>query len=349
MDLSSVPEDFFTRLPKVDLHRHLEGSVRLSTLVELAKTHAIQIPPGARLEALVQVQEEDPRTAQNFLSKFKAQHPFYCTLEAIEQIAAETVEDAASDGVRHLELRFTPTSLARTRNFPVDVVMDRVITSSKQAAQACGISLCLIASVNRHDSPELAEWVAHLALERRADGIAALDLAGAEADFPAQPFYKALRAAAAGGLRITVHAGEWSGAENVCEALQALNAARIGHGVRIMEDPAVVELARQRGTVFEVCLTSNYQTGVVDDLKRHPVLQMIDAGLNVTINTDDPGISCIRLSDEYRLACRQLGFSLPQLYECILSAARASFLDEPSRQRLAAELEYWFNVENYHE
>jgi adenosine deaminase len=345
----SVPDDFFTRLPKVDLHRHLEGSVRLSTLVELAKTHAIQIPTDTQLEALVQMQPDDPRTAFNFLSKFKAQHPFYCTLEAIEQIAAEAVEDAAADGVWHLELRFTPTSLARARSLPVDGVMDQVIASSKQAAEACGISLCLIASVNRHDRPELATRVAYLALERRADGIAALDLAGAEANFPAQPFFKALRAAAAGGLAITVHAGEWSGPENVREALVELNAVRIGHGVRIVEDSAVVALARKMGTVFEVCLTSNYQTGVVDDLKQHPILRMIDAGLNVTINTDDPGISRIRLSDEYRLACQQLGFSLSQLYEFILTAARASFLDERSRQRLAAELEYRFYSEDYHE
>jgi adenosine deaminase len=340
MASSSVPDDLFTRLPKVDLHRHLEGSVRLSTLRALAKTHAIQIPADTPLEALVQVQPDDPRTAHNFLSKFKAQHPFYCTLEAIEQIAAEAVEDAAADRVRHLELRFTPTSLARAHNLAVDAVMDRVITSSKRTARQCGISLSLIASMNRHDSLELGELVARLALERRSEGIAALDLAGAEAEFPARPFLNALQAAAKGGLGITVHAGEWSGPENVWEALEEFNAVRIGHGVRILEDPAVIALAVQRGTVFEVCLTSNYQTGVVDDFKRHPIMHMIDAGLNVTINTDDPGISCIRLSDEYRLACQQLGLSLPQLYKCILSAARSSFLDEHLQQKLAAELEY---------
>jgi adenosine deaminase len=271
MDSSSAPDDFFTRLPKVDLHRHLEGSIRLSTLLDLAKSHAIEIPAEAPLERLVQVQEEDPRTASNFLSKFKAQHPFFCSLEAIEQIAAEAVEDAALDGVRHLELRFTPTSLARAHDLAIDGVMDGVIASARQSAARSGISICLIASVNRHDSSALAEMVAQLALERRSDGISALDLAGDEANFPAQPFFSALRTAAAGGLAVTMHAGEWGGPDHVREALEELNVVRIGHGVRILEDPDVVALAVKKQAVFEVCLTSNYQTGVISEIHEHPI------------------------------------------------------------------------------
>jgi adenosine deaminase len=343
MDSSSAPDDFFTRLPKVDLHRHLEGSIRLSTLLDLAKLHAIQLPAETLLERLVQVQEEDPRTASNFLSKFKAQHPFFCSLEVIEQIAAEAVEDAALDGIRHLELRFTPTSLARARDLSVADVMDRVIASARQSAAQWGISICLIASVNRHDSPALAEMVAKLALERRSDGISALDLAGDEVNFPAQPFFNALRTAAAGGLAVTVHAGEWGGPEHVREALEELNVVRIGHGVRILEDPDVVALAVKKQAVFEVCITSNYQTGVVPEIQQHPIARMMAAGLNVTINSDDPGISRIRLSGEYRLACHRLGLTFPQLYKCILAAARASFLEENARHQLVEELQRYFN------
>jgi adenosine deaminase len=339
MDSSSARDDFFTRLPKVDLHRHLEGSIRLSTLLELAKSHAIQIPAGTQLEKLVQVQEEDPRTASNFLSKFKAQHPFFCSLEAIEQIAAEAVEDAAMDGVRHLELRFTPTSLARARDLSAAEVMDRVIASVTESAARCGISICLIASVNRHDSPALAEMVANLALERRSDGISALDLAGDEVNFPAQPFFTALRTAAAGGLAVTVHAGEWGGPDHVREALEELGVVRIGHGVRILEDPAVVAVAVKQQAVFEVCITSNYHTGVVPQIREHPIVRMMAAGLNVTINSDDPAISRIRLSGEYRLASEELGLTLGQLQDCIVAAARASFLAERARHNLIEELQ----------
>jgi adenosine deaminase len=344
MDSSSAPDDFFTRLPKVDLHRHLEGSIRLSTLLDLAKSHAIQLPAETPLERLVQVQEEDPRTASNFLSKFKAQHPFFCSLEAIEQIAAEVVEDAAVDGVRHLELRFTPTSLARARNLPVADVMDRIITNARQSVAQWGISICLIASVNRHDSPPLAEMVAKLALERRSDGISALDLAGDEVNFPAQPFFSALRTAAAGGLAVTMHAGEWGGPEHVREALEELNVVRIGHGIRILEDPDVVALAVKKQAVFEVCITSNYQTGVVPEIQQHPLARMMAAGLNVTIKSDDPGISRIRLSGEYRLASKELGLTLRQLKDCILAAARASFLEEHARRQLVEELQSYFNT-----
>ncbi|HSV84968.1 MAG TPA: adenosine deaminase [Levilinea sp.] len=338
MVLSSAPDDLFTRLPKVDLHRHLEGSLRLSTLLDLARTHAIRLPPGSRMETLVQMQPGDPLTPGNFLAKFKAQRPFYCSLAAIERMAVEVVEDAAADGVRLLELRFTPTTLAQARGLAIDAVMDCVISSARRAAARCGIRLNLIASLNRHDNPALGDLVARLSLERCAEGIAALDLAGDEVNYTAQPFIPALRAAAAGGLAVTVHAGEWGGPENVRQALQELNASRIGHGVRVLEDPAVVALARELGTVFEVCITSNYQTGVVSAIEQHPIQQMIAAGLQVTINSDDPGISRIRLSDEYRLAYQRLGFSLAQLRQLTLTAVRASFLPCVERQALLHEL-----------
>jgi adenosine deaminase len=338
MALSSIPDDLFTRLPKVDLHRHLEGSLRLNTLLELAREQTIALPAGIPLEALVQVQPDDPRTSANFLAKFLALRPFYGSLEVIERIAAEAVEDAAADGIRHLELRFTPTSLARARALPVDAVIDAVISSARRAAVRCGASLVLIASVNRHDSPALAEVVARLALERRSE-IGALDLAGDEASCPAQPFRNMLQSAAGEGMAVTIHAGEWGGPENVREALTELHAARIGHGVRVMEDPAVVALAHDSKAAFEVCLTSNLQTGVVADLADHPVKKMLAAGLNVTLNSDDPGISAIRLSGELRLAHRELGLSMAQLREITLSAARASFLTAPDRQRLLHDIQ----------
>ncbi|MEN4042511.1 MAG: adenosine deaminase [Anaerolineaceae bacterium] len=338
MALSSAPDDLFTRLPKVDLHRHLEGSLRLSTLLELARTHAIPLPADSGLETLVQVQPGDPLTPINFLAKFKALHPFYCSLAVIERMAVEAVEDAAADGVRLLELRFTPTSLARTRGLAVDAIMDCVISGARRAAARCGMRLNLIASINRHDSPALGELAARLALERRGEGIAAIDLAGDEVNCPAQPFIPALHIAAAGGLPVVVHAGEWGGPENVRQALQDLNASRIGHGVRVLEDAQVTALAKDRQAAFEVCITSNYQTGVVTAIEQHPIRQMIAAGLQVTLNSDDPGISGIRLSDEFRLAHQRLGISLAQLRHLTLCAARASFLTSAERQALLHEL-----------
>ena len=133
---------------------------------------------------------------------------------------------------------------------------------------------------------------------------------------------------------MTIHAGEWGGAANVREALEIFNADRIGHGVRVLEDPSTVALARERGTTFEVCVTSNYQTGVVPASKEHPLMKMLKEGLNVTLGTDDPSISQITLTDEYHRVCEDMDLSLPKLKERILAAAKAAFLPDQERQKL---------------
>lgn len=339
-------DDEFVRMPKVDLHRHLEGSLRLETMLELARAGSIPLPEDGRLERLVQVQAGDPRTPANFLEKFKHQRPFYCSPAAIRRIAAEAVADAAADGVWLLELRFTPASLARTRGFSIPEVIDWVAGSVEQAGHAHGILTRLIVSVNRHDPLSLAETAAVAAAARRSGGVVALDLAGDES-ISARPFLGLFREARQSGLQVCIHAGEWGGPENVREALEDFRAARIGHGVRIMEDPRLATLAREWATPFEVCLTSNVQSGVAAAPEAHPLPAMLSAGLNVTLNSDDPGIQRTRLSDEYRVACRALGLSRLALQERILAAAQASFLEEDGRRQLAARLRRAFAQENF--
>ncbi|MEA4907585.1 MAG: adenosine deaminase [Chloroflexi bacterium] len=335
---SQAKTETYRRIPKVELHRHLEGSLRLGTLFDLARTYSVTLPLVNDLEKLVQVQGSDPLTFTNFLSKFQTLRRFFLSPEVIQRITHEAVVDAAEDGIQHLELRFTPVALSRSQDFLLSSVMDWVCSSAAQAAQERHISVRLIASVNRHEPPELAAEVAHLAAERIPQGLVGLDLAGNEAEFDAQPFARIFQEARQAGLSITIHAGEWGGAANVRQAIEVLGAVRIGHGIRVLEDPAVVELARQRGTVFEVCLTSNYQSGVVPSMVDHPLLAMIQAGLRATLNTDDPGISSITLSDEYRLACDMLGLPLVTLHSCILEAAEAAFLEPLERKLLVSQL-----------
>jgi adenosine deaminase len=264
---------------------------------------------------------------------------FYRSPEVIYRVTREAVEDAAADNVRYLELRFTPVALSRAERFPLGDVMDWVCESARKAAQEHKIQVGLIASVNRHESVELAEQVAWLAADRKERGLLALDLAGNEAEFPAEPFLGVFKEARQAGLKITVHAGEWGPASNVREALEVLQAERIGHGVRVMEDSGVVELARERGTTFEVCVTSNLQTGVIASIDAHPLMPMLKSGLNVILATDDPSISRITLSDEYRRACEELGMALDDLKDRILAAAEASFLPDHDKSRLAADLQ----------
>ncbi len=329
----------YRAFPKVELHRHLEGSLRLDTMVDIAQQHGITVPADVlRLSNLVQIQEEDKFTFQNFLAKFNTLRLFYRSPDAIHRITKEAVEDAAKDNVKYLELRFTPVALSRAERFPLHDVMDWVISSAAEASGRHGVTVRLIASVNRHESTELAEQVAWLAVEHLGHGMVAMDLAGNEAEFPTEPFYGLIKEARQSGLHVTIHAGEWGPATNVKEAIEELGAERVGHGVRVLEDPDIVALARERGTAFEVCVTSNYQSGVVGSLDTHPLMKMLDAGLNVTINTDDPSISRITLSHEYYTACEDLRMSQDTLRQRILAAAHSCFLPEPEKAILVSQL-----------
>jgi adenosine deaminase len=329
----------YRALPKVDLHRHLEGSLRLETMLDIAGQHHIAVPEDViGLGSLVQMQPDESFSFRNFLAKFNTLRLFYRSPEVIDRVTREAVEDAANDNVRYMELRFTPVALTRAEGFPLKDVVDWVTSSAHAAAGRYGMLVRLIPSVNRHESPELAEQVARLAADHMDAGIVGLDLAGNEAEFPTEPFYGIFREARQSGLHLTMHAGEWGPASNVGEAIRKFGAERIGHGVRVLEDSSVTELAKELGIPFEVCVTSNYQSGVVPSLAAHPLPRMLDRGLNVTIDTDDPSISHITLSHEYHVVCEDLGLSEAALRVRILAAAQAAFLPPGERDLLVAGL-----------
>ena len=329
----------YRALPKVELHRHLEGSLRLDTMLEIAKQHGIVVPEDVlRLSTLVQIQEEDKFTFQNFLSKFNTLRLFYRSPDAIHRITSEAIEDAARDNVKYLELRFTPVALSRAERFPLHDVINWVVESSKEAASKYNINVKLIASVNRHESAEIAEQVAWLATDHMDNGIVGLDLAGNEAEFPSKPFYGIFKEARQAGLHVTIHAGEWGPAKHIKEAIEELGAERIGHGVRVLEDEKIAAMAREKQIAFEVCITSNYQSGVVGKLEEHPLVKMFENGINVTINTDDPSISRITLSHEYYNACDALQMPQHTLKERIVAAAQAVFLPDEEKEKFISQL-----------
>ncbi len=328
-------------LPKIDLHRHLEGSLRLSSLLDVARRFALDLPLDnlEALRPLVQVTNDEPNF-RNFLEKFNVLRRFYQAPDVIRRLAYEVVADAALDNVRYLELRFTPYALASTQGYALADVMDWVLGAVQQAMRDHpALRVGLIASVNRHESLAIAEQVTALAIERRDQGIAGLDLAGDEFNYSAEPFRPLFQAAREAGLGVVAHAGEWTGAGTVRDAIEYLGVQRVGHGVRVLEDPAVVALARERGIVFEVCLTSNVQTGAVPRLADHPLCQMTRRGLRTTINTDDPSVSDSSLTDEYALAAEQLGFSLAEIKRCTLTAAESAFLPPAERAALVAQFQ----------
>lgn len=312
----------------------------MGTVLEVARLDGL-FPEWseARLAAAVRVNGHERRDWENFLGKFDTLRALYGSPELIDRITREAIEDAARDGVRHLELRFSPASLARRRGFPIEQVFSWVIAAAAEAARAHGLSVSLIPSVNRHDPVEEAEHVAQTACSWMGRGVVGLDLAGNEVEFPAEPFRSIFLQAKQAGLGLMVHAGEWTGAASVEHALNAMQADRIAHGVRILEDERLVAMAVERRTCFEVCLTSNLLSGVVARLEDHPLPRMIEAGLQVTLNTDDPSVCGVQLSDEYGRAVNRLGLSMVSLAGLVLTAVQASFLPNREKMRLETELQ----------
>ena len=170
-------------------------------------------------------------------------------------------------------------------------------------------------------------------------GLVGLDLAGNEAEFPAAPFIGIFKEAKQSGLHVTIHAGEWGPAIHVQQAIEEFETERVGHGVRILEDENIIAMACEHGTALEVCITSNYQSGVASSLETHPLMKMHDRGLNVTINTDDPSVSRITLSHEYYTACEDLHMTQNTLKQRIIAAAKAGFLPEDEKEQLVKQLQ----------
>jgi adenosine deaminase len=329
---------YFRNLPKVELHRHLEGSLRVPTMMEIVRAHDLDVKNTGYLRPLVQVEHEDPYTFENFLSKFGTLRLFYKSPEIIKRITREAVEDAANDNILYLELRFTPVALSRAEGFPMAQVVDWVIESVSEASSKFGIMVRLIVSINRHESLTQAQKALEVALDRQHRGIVGIDLAGNEAEFSAEPFRELFLTARQQGLKITIHAGEWGGAENVRQAIEILGADRIGHGIRVLEDPEITAIARERGTLFEVCVTSNHHSGAVENLLDHPIRRMLQEGLNITINTDDPSISRISLSTEYQTIHEQFGMPIGVLADRVRAAAEGAFLPANLRKRLQKKI-----------
>ncbi|RME36542.1 MAG: adenosine deaminase family protein [Thermoflexia bacterium] len=238
---------FFHRMPKVDLHRHLEGSLRVQTLVEIAAEHGVDLPAQDPkvLRQYVQARGEEP-DYHGFLAKFRLLRRFYRSREAVERMTFEVIADAAADNVRYLELRFNPVALARSQRFPLADVVEWVCGVVERAQQALPITVRLILQIGRDELPPVAEEILALALAYRSQGVVGLDLAGDEVNYPAHRLAPLFRRARQEGLGVTIHAGEAGGASNVRDALALFHAQRIGHGIHAIENSEVVRMLRER-------------------------------------------------------------------------------------------------------
>jgi adenosine deaminase len=348
-DQSILDRKIYKSMPKIDLHRHLEGAIRFETLIELDRQDENKILDEEAFKRTIRIGKSDVFSHENFLAKFQPMRRFYKFPKAIKRFVSEAVEDAAADNIIYLELRFSPSTLCNGNLHDSRDVLRWVTESAKEASTRFGIETRLITSLIRHEPVERAAEIGEAAQEFQDQGIIGIDLAGDEANYSALPFLPIFERAQRAGLRVTLHAGEWNGAENILQAIEKFKAERIGHGVRVLEDDNSTRLAREHGTTFEVCITSNYHSGVVASLKQHPIKKMLAANLNVTINSDDPQISQITLTDEIKLLSDQFGLTIDQIRALSCNAVNAAFINPAEKKVLLNKFNFEFDLwkENY--
>jgi len=324
------------RPPLIDLHRHLDGSVRLETILDLGRQHGIPLP-GDTLEELrphVVITTPQPGLIE-FLAKFRWMTGVLADYDACRRVARENVEDAKREGLRYLELRFSPLFMADAHNLDPSKVTAAVIEGVREGEEATGVKANLIGILTRTYGPVRARRELRALLDHKKE-IIALDLAGDEGNWPAELFVEHFQEGRDAGWRVTVHAGEAAGAQSIVTAIEKLGATRIGHAVRAVEDPAVMDLLRDRRIGIEANLTSNVQTSTVPDYISHPLKKFLKAGLLATINTDDPGISGIDLAHELDVAAPAAGLDQSDVHQALLNAWEIAFLSTDEKSRLLA-------------
>lgn len=328
-------------MPKIELHRHLEGSLRLTTLVDIAREYGIEMPEYdiETMRPFVQMMPNEERNVQHFLGKFMMLRQFYRSPQIVERIAREAVIDAALDNVTYMELRFTPKALCNITEESIPSTVSLVCNAANHAAAEYGITVRYIVSMNRHESVDLGEKTLRAALNHRHLGIVGVDLAGDESNYPGLEFRPLFLRAKAAGLGVTVHAGEWAGAESVWNAIGNLNADRVGHGISLLDDPAMLQVVREKQITLEVCPSSNYLSGIVDAMEDHPLIHLNNHDINTTINTDDPLLCNVTLSDEIIRAIQYMGLTLKNVNQMMIRAAKSAFLSSDERADLVQQFE----------
>lgn len=328
-------------MPKAELHLHLDGSLRVETALEIARSRDIDAPRTyAGMRAALVGPDHAPDQAALLLA-FDLPIALMQDAEALEHTAADLVEDKAFDRVRYAEIRWAPL-LHTDRGLGGREVVEAVARGALAAARRHGTEIRLIVTLLRSHEPE-----ANLALVRDLEaraipaGVVAVDLAGGEARFPDPTRHRAaIDLAREIGLHVTLHAGEWGGAAQVRRAL-ALAPERIAHGPLAIEDPDLIRELVARGVWLDLCPTSNVQAGIVPSLSDHPLARLLRAGVRVTLSTDDMTVADVTLSEEYRRVVESIGLTVPELWATNLGALDAAFCDEATRARLRADFLAW--------
>ncbi|MCF7929774.1 MAG: adenosine deaminase [Spirochaetales bacterium] len=326
--------------PKIELHRHLEGSFHLPTLYSLAQRNDIDAPnPYDDFCRSVQFPADAEPDFLSFLGKFR--NDWYRSLDDVSELAYQSIYNFRNDGIFFIELRFSPEHFALQNNFDRKETTLRVIEAGNQAAEDAGFSIAYLITFNRskQEEPEMINLYKTIR-DLDIPEIVGIDLAGDEMNYPPEMFERFFSIIKADGLYKTcIHAGEVTGPEQIWTAIETLHADRIGHGTSSISDPALQHRLEESNIILEQCITSNYQTGSWADEKNHPIARLYHAGVPVTINSDDPTIQSTDLSDDYTKASEFFGFTSEDFRNLNITALEGSFISEEQKADLRREYE----------
>ncbi|BBB48227.1 adenosine deaminase [Pelolinea submarina] len=323
-----------TNYPLVELHRHMDGSVRLETILDIGLKHNLPLPADT-LEGLrpyVQVTEAKP-SILDFFEKFEWLTAVMLDEESCRRIAYENVEDAKNEGLDYIELRFSPWFMAEKNHLNPEGVVAAVVDGVQAGIRDFGLPVNLIGIISRTYGPEVGMQELDALLTQK-EAIIALDLAGDEIHYPGELFIEHFRKARDAGWHSCPHAGEAAGPESIWQAINELGAERIGHGVAAAQDVVLMDYLAEHGIGVETSLTSNVQTSAVPSYADHPIKHFLQAGIRDTINTDDPGISAVTISHEYNQAAVKAGLSEEEIFQAQKNALEVAFLSQSEKEEL---------------
>jgi adenosine deaminase len=333
-----VTLELLEQLPKTDLHCHLDGSLRLSSILDMAEQQRVKLPATDE-EGLAKAihMGEVCDDLEHYLEAFDITCAVLQTEEALERAAFELAEDAAKENVWHLEVRYAPILHTR-RGLSLARIVEAVLAGLKRAERkfeiTTGVILCGIRNIDPKESYRLAE----LAVAYKSRGVVAFDLAGGEAGNPAKLHAPSFALVLANNMSTTVHAGEAYGPESISQALHFCGAHRIGHGTRLAEDGDLLAYVTDKRIPLEICLSSNQQTAVVEKLENHPLRLFYDLGVRVSLNTDNRLITDTTVSKELLVAHEHLGFTLEEIKILLVQGFKSAFIPYRQKQKLLREV-----------
>ena len=339
-DIPRETREFIQRMPKAEIHLHLEGAIPIETLYGFANRPGMNSGVSSIEELRAKLAYRD---FSHFIEVWTWKNTFIRDYADFEVMAYDVLGSLARENIRYVEAHYSPGDY-HMQGLKTEGITEHILMGVERAGADFGIRCELIIDLVRDHGPEIGMIRLEEATPYLGKGVVAVGIGGSEREFPPGPYADVYRAARSLGFHLTAHAGEAAGPEYIRSAIDLLGVERIGHGVRAREDAAVVDLLRESRIPLEMCIVSNVRTGVVGSVVEHPVGTYFKEGLFVTVNSDDPVMFNTTLTDEYLALVGELGFSLGEVREIALNAVRASFLRQDEREGLLGEFEAGLNA-----